>query len=136
MNLSKALDELPHSLLIAKLKAYGMSTVSVIFLKRFLSERWQQEKIGYFHRTWQRKTKGVPQGSILGLVIFNLFVNAMYMCVKDCERYNYADDNTMCVKYKDKANKVRHFQSKTTEYVLWFRVNYIQANPSKFQAIH
>ena len=71
MDLSKAFDCLPHGLLIAKLRAYGLSEEVVELLESYLSDRSQQFRLG----TLEKPFKGVPMGSILGPLHFNIFLN-------------------------------------------------------------
>ena len=64
MDLSKAFDCLPHGLLIAKLRAYGLSKGAMGLLESYLSDRSQQIRLGQCTSTWENLFKGVPQGSI------------------------------------------------------------------------
>ena len=121
MDLSRAFDELPHSLLCAKLEAYGMCNASVKLLDSYLTDRKQRVKLGDIHGTWMNVTKGVPQGSIMGPVLFSLFMNDIYLCIKDCSLYNYADDNTVCIKHKNKCIMMENLQCKTVECMQWFQ---------------
>ena len=95
MDLSKAFDCLPHSLLIAKLHAYGVDWSTCELLADYLSHRLQRVKIGTARSSWAELSKGVPQGSILGPLLFNIFVNDLFLFVEKCTLYNYADDNSM-----------------------------------------
>ena len=104
-------------------------------IKSYLSERKQRIKIGQIHSTWESIVKGVPQGSILGPILFNVFVNDIYKCIKDCNIYNYADDNTISKKNRNKERLIGELEIKTKECINWFEVNHMQANPEKFQAI-
>jgi len=95
MDLSKAFDCLPHDLLSLKLKYYGVSEKSLQLINSYLSERKQCIKIGQFKSDFQEIYKGVPQGSILGPVLFNIFINDIFHFVQESNLYNYADDNTL-----------------------------------------
>ena len=95
MDLSKAFDCLPHGLLIAKLRAYGLSEEAVELLGSYLSDRSQQVRPGTFASTWEKLFKGVPQRSILGPFIFNVFLNDIFYFVLRSTICNYADDNTV-----------------------------------------
>ena len=82
MDLSKAFDCLPHDILLDKLSAYGMSTDSVSLLESYLSNRKQQIKINGILSSWSDIQKGVPQGSILVPLLFNVFINDIFYFVK------------------------------------------------------
>ena len=88
-----AFDTLDHDLLIAKLHAYGFGRAALRFVKSYLSDRWQRVKVNNSYSTWAELLKGVPQGSALGPLLFNLYINNLFFIVKS-EICNYADDNT------------------------------------------
>ena len=75
MDLSKAFDCMPHEPLIAKFKAYGVQDQSIKMIKSYLSDREQRVRIGNVHSSWKTTIKGVPQGSVLGPIFFNVFIN-------------------------------------------------------------
>ncbi len=94
MDLSKAFDCLPHDPMTAKLTAYGMSHSAIKLLVNSLRHHKQRVKIGSEVSDWMTTLKGVPQGSILGPCLFNLFLNDFMYSIL----VNYADDNTLCAK--------------------------------------
>ena len=73
MDLSKAFDYLPHDLLLLKLKYYGLSENALKLMKKYLTNRKQCVKLGSIKNDFEAILKGVPQGSILGPVLFNIF---------------------------------------------------------------
>ena len=93
MDLSKAFDTLNHDLLIAKLHAYGFYKDTLRLVKSYVTERWQSSKINSSFSSWLSLTVGVLQGSVLGPLLFNLFINDLFYIVKT-DVCNYADDNT------------------------------------------
>ena len=78
MDLSKAFDTLNHDLLIAKLHAYGFDKKSLKLLKSYLTNRWQRTKVNTSFSSWTELLIGVPQGSVLGPLLFNLFINNFF----------------------------------------------------------
>ena len=95
MDLSKAFDCLPHALLLAKLNAYGLSTAACELMSSYRNQRMQRVKISNCRSSWKILNMGVPQGSILGLLLFNVFMNDMFLFMERCNLYNYADDNSI-----------------------------------------
>ena len=95
MDLSKAFDCLPHGLLIAKLHAYGLSEAACETMFDNLQDRKQRVKISNSRSSWKQLTKGDPQVSLLGPFLFNVFMNDLFLCMKNCKLYNYADDNSI-----------------------------------------
>ena len=133
--LSKAFDCLPHELLVAKLRAYGLSEEAGKLLDSYLSDRSQQIRLGLHTSTWERIFKGVPQGSILGPLLFNVFINDIFYFIVYSIIYNYADDNTLSYTHKD-FNFLRNvLQEESLILIQWFDRNFMKANPDKFQAI-
>ena len=78
MDLSKASDCLPHRLLLEKLRAYNLAESAVSLLGSYLSDREQCVKIGDAQSASLPMYKGVPQGSIIGPVLFNIFTNDIF----------------------------------------------------------
>ena len=96
MDLSKAFDCIPHKLLIAKFRAYGMSEAACRLMASYLRERKQRVKIGNEKGEWLHVCKGTAQGSILGPFCYNVFTNDLLSVVHgNTDIYNYADDNTL-----------------------------------------
>ena len=75
MDLSKAFDCINHKLLLAKLHAYGFSKSALAFIWSYLSDRCQRVGIDGNFSSWQDILDGVPQGSILGPLLFNIYIN-------------------------------------------------------------
>ena len=97
MDLSKAFDCISHDLIIAKLYAYGFDKGSLKFIYSYLKGRCQRVKINTNYSSWKDILTGVPQGSVLGPLLFNIFLNDIFYFVNEKDICNYADDNTLSV---------------------------------------
>ena len=126
MDLSKAFDCLPHDLLIAKLEACGVSQGSCKLLESYLGQRNQRVKIGEFFSTWSTIINGVPQGSTLGPLLFNVFMSDIFYFIKHCSMYNYADDNTLSYCHKILEILKSVLQQESTILLDWFGDNQMQ----------
>ena len=133
MDLSKAFDCLPHGLLVAKLHAYGLSTAACHLMFSYLKGRRQRVKISNSRSSWKLLTKGVPQGSILGPFLFNVFMNDLFLFIQNCKLYNYADDNSMIYSTPDINAILTNLKHDCRNAIKWFGDNSMKANPDKFQ---
>ena len=79
---SKACDCLHHELLIAKLDAYGFDIKSVKLIQQYLSNRKQRVKVGNAYSSWKEIFHGISKGSILGPLIFNIFLCDFFVSSK------------------------------------------------------
>ena len=133
MDLSKAVDCLSYGLIIAKLHAYGSSISPCDLFSSYFCNRFQRIKVNNCRIEWPVIRKGIPQGSILGPLLFNVFVNDMFHFMAKFDLYNYADDNSLSVASYHMHDVVSHLSRDCKNAVKWFRDNGMQANPSKFQ---
>ena len=95
MDLSKAYDCILHELLVAKLECYGLYELILMLILEYPSNRKQRTKISSSFSYWFGISVGVPEGSILGLLSFNIFVNDLFFMILRSDVCNFADDNTL-----------------------------------------
>ena len=131
MDLSKAFDTLNHDLLLSKLCAYGFCSKSINFLKSYLSDRKQRCKIGDRFSEFLKIICGVPQGSILGPLLFNIFLNDLFLFIEKCELCNYADDNTLYAYHKEAEIVLQCLERDFSKMSEWFKQNSMILNPKK-----
>ena len=135
MDLSKAFDCIPHDLLVAKLHAYGLSEDAITFVYSYLKRRKQGVKINDTESFFQILLSGVPQGSILGPILFNIFMNDLFLFIKDVELANFADDNTIYAERKNIDELLKLLEKESKSAIDWFKNNDMMVNPDKFQAM-
>ena len=131
MDLSKAFDGLNHELLIAKLSAYGFSRSALKLIHSYLNERQQGVKVNGSFSTSKMTSLGVPQGSVLGSLLFNLYFNDFFYLVKETEICNYADDTTVFVCGSDLGSILESLERDAALLCLWFENNFMKMNEDK-----
>ncbi len=136
MDLSKAFDCLRHDLMAAKLIAYGMSHSAVNILISYLRDRKQCVKIGSDTSDCMTILKGIPQGSILGPSLFNLFFNDFMYILKHTSVVNYADDNTLGSRGDTLWKALKDAKTDTKSAIRWYKNTQMQANAIKFHYMH
>ena len=107
--------------------------IHVNLISSYLTNRRQCIKISNTSSTFLDIIKGVPQGSIMGPLLFNIFINDIFFFVKNCDLYNYADDNTLSCVDSSFASVEATLEAEGNELVDWLTRNQMQANPDKFQ---
>ena len=111
MDLSKAFDCLPHELLIAKLAAYGVERQTLELIYSYLKERKQTVGIKGKLSMLLEILAGVPQGSILGPILFNIFMNDFIDIFKNTNVHNFADDNTLSAHSQDPSEVITNLEN-------------------------
>ena len=93
-DLSKAFDCLDHELLLAKLDAYKFDFNSIKLIYSYLTNRKQRVRVNSKYSSWSEIFSGVPQGSIMGPLIFNIYLRDLFFFANDSCISNYADDTS------------------------------------------
>ena len=119
--LSKAFDWIAHDLLIAKLAVYGFSDSTLCYVYSYLSNRKQCVCINNTYSNYQKITSGVPQGSILGPIFFNLSINDLFLFVSNVSLHNFANDNTLSAFAKAILELIDILQSGSEIVIDWFK---------------
>ena len=135
IDLSKAFDCIPHDLIIAKLSAYNFSDEALSWIYSYLTNRRQCVRINNTHSQLETIISGVPQGSILGPILFNLSINDLFFFVVLASLYNFADDNTLSAFATTVSGLIKILESESEVVIDWFKINKMVVNPDKFQAI-
>ena len=130
-DLFKAFDCLSHELLIAKLDAYGFDKNALKLVNSYLSNRKQRVKINNKYSAWSAILFGVPQGSILGPLLFNIFICDMFYFLEDYDIANYADDSTPCNADKNVESVVINLKYSSSILFKWLNDNYMKMNTCK-----
>ena len=133
MNLSKAYNCVNHDLIIAKLEAYEVGENGLRLIQNYLSQRQQRVNVGSSFSERLEIILGIPQGSILGSILFNVFINDLLLFIKKIYIYNFADDTTLYACRKQLDTISFKLEIETDRAMKWLKDNEMVANPSKFQ---
>ena len=130
-DLSKAFDCLDHELLLANLNAYDFSLPALRLINDYLFNRRQRTRIGNSFSDWFEVILGVPQGSILGPPLFNIFLADLFLVLKDVSVANFADDKTPFTSANNIDDLIDSLEKASSSLFKWFKGNFFKGNPDK-----
>ena len=134
-DLSKAFDCLNFDLMIAKLNAYGFSYKSLMLIRSYLQNRYHRVKVNSNYSSWAEILNGVPQGSIIGPLLFNIYLIDLFYFFEESDIASYADDTTPYTSNKDMESVINKLEADSVILIKWINNNYMKANPNKFHIL-
>uniref|UniRef100_A0A3B3DH72 Reverse transcriptase domain-containing protein n=1 Tax=Oryzias melastigma TaxID=30732 RepID=A0A3B3DH72_ORYME len=135
LDLSKAFDTVDHTILLSKLQKYGFQHNVLKWLRNYICDRSQFVCINGCISDRLNIQCGVPQGSVLGPLLFLLYINDLCFVSKDLTPIMFADDTTLLLCHSDFNVLVDQVNEGLSFYDKWFRTNKLSINIKKKQII-
>lgn len=133
LDLRKAFDVVSHSVLLRKMECYGIRGVVKQWFTSYLTERKQAVKMDGEISHYKQIVCGVPQGSVLGPLLFLIFINDLKVTAdyESCKYFLFADDTTVLVRSPDISSLVHKVNNQLSTMAQWFQVNRLSVNLNK-----
>ena len=134
LDIKKAFDTVNHSILLSKLKHYGIKDIALNWFKSFITGRKQQTRVGSRTSNLTDISSGVPQGSILGPILFTLFINDLPNACIQSTPYLFADDGALYFENIDRENYM-NIKLEIKSIYKWLQANKLALNTDKTNLI-
>ena len=134
-DLSKAFDWSFSRTSACKTSCYGFSTAALRLIHSYLTNRWQRTKINMSYSSWEEIIFGVPQGSILGPLLLNIFLCDLFFIMKETDFSSYGDDNTPYRIADTIEEVIKLLERDSTMLFKWFCDNQMKANINKYHLL-
>eukprot|EP00795_Rhopilema_esculentum_P014909 gene14909-biopygen4600 len=134
-DMSKAFDSMVPSLLLKKLESYGLAEDSLRLITSYFEQRQNRVKLGNIRSEWKETTRGCPQGSAFGPMLWNIFQNDLVFKIMHSQISMYADDHQIYYSGEN-GNEVEMRLNKDIKTASqWYKDNHLKANKNKYQAM-
>lgn len=135
LDFAKAFDTVNHSILIRKLEHYGIRGSSLNWFASYLTNRQQSVEVGNQISDLQHIDNGVPQGSVLGPLLFLLYINDISDCSSKVTFYLFADDTSIFMSHKDINTLQDKLNAELVHVSDWLIANKLSLNVKKSNAL-
>ena len=124
----KNVDIINHDLLVAKSHACGFNNDSLKLLYSYLNNRWHRIIINHKLGSWKELSQGVPQGSVPGPLLFNMYLNDLFFLSEFTNLCNFADDTTFYACNMDLNSLIKRIEHDNFQSIEWFENNNMKLN--------
>jgi len=131
LDLSKAFDTIDHRILLSKLHHYGISGLALKWIQNYLTNRKQFVHVYGTNSNYHDIKLGIPQGSILGPILFILYINDLPNALKDSSSILFADDTSIFFSHKDIHKLMSTLSNELANVDIWLQANRLSINISK-----
>lgn len=135
IDFSKAFDLINHSILLSKLYMYGVRGIAYNLFKTYLAHRTQYVDVNGFKSSIQAIKAGVPQGSILGPLLFSIYINDIVNCTNNATFVSYADDTTVFATSTSEKELERQSNNILLDLESWAGANHLRINTKKTKVV-
>ena len=135
IDLRKAFDTVDHDILLQKLDHYGIRGAANDWFRSYLSNRKQIVSLNGFNSQELNVDFGVPQGSVLGPLLFLIYINDLHVAIKYSKTYHFADDTNLLNKNKSLKQLKKHLNLDLRSLCKWLKSNKISLNASKTELL-
>ena len=130
-DLSKTFDCVKHDLLIAKMHAYNFEYNALVLIYSYLTYRKQRTKIDSNFSSWHDIIDGLPQGSNIGPILFNIYINDILYVMKNADIANFADDYSPYISKTNIEDVIFTLVGDSNNLYQWYALNYLKPNADK-----
>ena len=134
LDFAKAFDKVDHAVLLEKLKRYGIEGKALAWIREFLLNRKQTVVVEGHISTFQTVRSGVPQGTVLGPILFVLYINDLLHTIEFSKGFSFADDTKLIGAIEDEQS-VKCLQEDLNRVIKWSTANNMELHEKKFEVV-